>query len=159
MPTTELSQPSLTGRIDQADGTWFLSQSSGETPEGSLWFHPFPALRVRQYHIERNQRLRRLGFREYATYLNSPLWAWIRRRVMLRDSRTCRVCGGTAHVTHHITYTTPTLCGNDISRLIALCAHCHKAVELDEAGKQRSPRAARRCLKILFREHLAQNPI
>lgn len=85
----------------------------------------------------RNSLLQKLGFQSYAEYLASDLWMKIRRAVLDRDDRRCRLCGEPTTIVHHIDYSRKTLCGRTLDGLAALCDLCHTKVEFDSDGNKR----------------------
>lgn len=72
-----------------------------------------------------------LGMANYAEYLASPLWESIRKRVLDRENRICRLCGEEASQVHHRSYSKATMLGDRIDRLVALCRECHRWIEFD----------------------------
>lgn len=79
----------------------------------------------------RNDNLRALGFKSYASYLRSPLWQSIRQRVIARDGGCCACCLKLARKpqVHHRAYDSATLRGDDINSLTLSCARCHRRAE------------------------------
>src|SRR4051812_29579299 len=82
------------------------------------------ALRV---YRQRLRALRALGFPDYQTYLESPLWRQIRARVLQAAGRRCCACPaeGCAQV-HHESYSLAVLAGEDDSKLHVVCDACHE---------------------------------
>lgn len=78
---------------------------------------------------DRDENLRRLGFRDYVHYLRSLVWAVIRQKVLERDRYECARCGKTATQVHHRAYDTKTLTGECLHALSSLCRKCHRYVE------------------------------
>jgi len=76
------------------------------------------------------------GYSSYPEYLNSGLWASIRRRVLKRDKWACRVCGKQAWQVHHRNYDRRTMAGKSLKKLISLCGDCHKKVEFSGSNKR-----------------------
>ena len=83
---------------------------------------------------------------DYADYLKSPLWQKIKRRVLKRDGKTCRRCGGKATRVHHRSYTDKVLAGNDDEQLASICEGCHNFIHFDDNGYKRSPEETDRFL-------------
>lgn len=88
-------------------------------------------------YTQRNRLLREMGFESYKHYLQSPLWAAIRSRVLTRDDRRCRACDARASQVHHNKYTEGTLTGRDLHHLFSLCADCHNAIEQNHGRVKR----------------------
>lgn len=83
------------------------------------------SLAIRLNYCRRYARDRRAAWLEwYQSYLASPAWARMRRRVLSRDQGMCQWCHAPATEIHHFTYErvgyeTP-------EDLIALCRECHQ---------------------------------
>lgn len=75
---------------------------------------------------------------DYADYLKSPLWRKIKRRVLKRDRKACRRCGGKATRVHHRSYADVVLAGNDDEQLTSICEGCHNFIHFDDNGYKRS---------------------
>jgi hypothetical protein len=65
----------------------------------------------------------------YPTYLESPLWHTIRKRVLDEAEHECACCFSRATEVHHRDYRPRVLSGDDISPLVALCAKCHRRID------------------------------
>jgi len=87
---------------------------------------------------DRNRNLIRLGFANYAEYLESGLWASVRNAAFDRHGRRCVLCGKDATQVHHTGYGVDTLIGNNLESLVPLCAGCHWKVEHDGKGNKRT---------------------
>jgi hypothetical protein len=87
-------------------------------------------------YADRDAELGRMGFESYKAYRSSDLWKGIRKRVLLRDGRKCRCCGGPAIVVHHDSYGPLTLRGETLASLYSLCDPCHEAIEFDGERKR-----------------------
>lgn len=96
---------------------------------------------------DRETILVRLGYGDYESYLLSPLWRKIRRRILKRGGFICVRCGDRATHVHHLAYTQAVLKGDDDSELVSGCAPCHKKVEFDESGGRRPEHDRRRVLE------------
>jgi 5-methylcytosine-specific restriction endonuclease McrA len=72
-------------------------------------------------------------------YLRSKEWAKIRRRVLERDGKLCRRCGGKASQVHHRSYAEEVMQGKDDEQLASICEGCHHVITLDEVGVDRNP--------------------
>lgn len=90
----------------------------------------------------RNRIITRMGYADYAAYLDSPLWATIRQRVFVRDGRCCAGCGGRATQVHHRDYDANTMAGDTITGLLSVCHDCHEEAEMTPAGEKQSPSEA-----------------
>jgi hypothetical protein len=90
---------------------------------------------------KRNECLKRLGFKDYASYLKSDLWKGIRQRVLKKKGKRCCVCKKPAFIVHHRAYFIDVLRGSNISFLEPICATCHNAIEYEPNGAKRSLRA------------------
>ena len=101
----------------------------------------------------RNSLLRKMGYPSYADYLSSKLWEDIRHRVF-SSGRQCRLClakMGEMHL-HHICYKKTVMTGDDLSKLIPLCAICHHRIEFTKKGVKRSLTQANYELQRLSRD-------
>ena len=103
-----------------------------------------------QLYEDRNTLLRSIGYTDYAHYLGSELWKGL-RAVVLAASPHCP-CGRPATQVHHQDYAHATLTGEDLSTLLAVCARCHKKIELTRKGKKRSPAEVQERCDNLIRE-------
>lgn len=64
--------------------------------------------------------------REYKQYINSPAWRIRRDKILTRDGRRCRICGGWAQQVHHSRYIH---LGHELdNELISVCKSCHIVV-------------------------------
>jgi len=90
-------------------------------------------------------------------YLRSKEWAKIRRRVLKRDGKLCRRCGGKASQVHHRSYAEEVMQGKDDEQLASICEGCHHVITFDEVGVDRNP-AETDCL-LLQRYDGADFPI
>ncbi len=78
----------------------------------------------------RDDNLRAMGFPSYADYLQSPLWASIRARVVADAGGVCSGCGADKGVqVHHRAYDPATLKGEQLHAMSALCFRCHSRME------------------------------
>lgn len=80
-----------------------------------------------------------LGFNNYTSYLESPLWDIIRRSVLHRDKCNCRAKGcpnGGVKQAHHISYSRAAMIGVNPSVLLTLCKEHHCQCEFDQAGNR-----------------------
>jgi hypothetical protein len=93
-----------------------------------------------------NGGLDRVQTADYAEYLKSPLWRKIKRRVLKRDGKACRRCGGKATRVHHRSYTDEVLAGNDDEQLASICEGCHNFIHFDDNGYKRNPEETDRFL-------------
>lgn len=76
-------------------------------------------------------RIKALGFKSYAVYLQSNHWLALRASVLKERGCFCEACGsgGIVHV-HHKTYAN---LGNEVhADLVVLCARCHDRVHQSE---------------------------
>lgn len=83
-------------------------------------------------------RLKTLDTKAGATpRIYGDTWMAIRRRILLRDSYTCKCCG-LVNITNQVDHIRPLEAGglNDDGNLQTLCVDCHKAKTATEA-KQR----------------------
>lgn len=100
---------------------------------------------------QRKEALSDLGFKSYAAYLRSPLWASIKSRV-LADNPYCIRCGSIATQVHHAVYSVMSLSGEKTDRLYSICGDCHEKAEKDQLGKKTTVGRANRFLGIIDRE-------
>lgn len=77
----------------------------------------------------RNENLKKLGFKNYQSYLRSELWKSIRSRVLQNAKFRCIRCRKKATQVHHRAYDMATLRGDELSALTAVCDRCHKKAE------------------------------
>lgn len=84
---------------------------------------------------QRESVLKSMGFATYADYLQSPLWAKVRRRLFKRCS-TCP-CGKPATEAHHMSYKRRYLEGRGKIHkfIVPVCRACHQRIEFDAGGK------------------------
>lgn len=82
----------------------------------------------------RNGRLKELGYRTYAEYLESDDWRRIRDGVLSRFP-VCCACDNPSSQVHHLNYSYPVLLGYKPDYLFAICRGCHEAIEFD--GKEK----------------------
>lgn len=73
-------------------------------------------------------------------YLPSKLWTkTIKPRILKRDNRICRSCGGPGDVVHHRSYDRDVLEGSNDEMLVTVCKWCHNIIHYEEDGTKRSP--------------------
>lgn len=96
-----------------------------------------PQPEVRTYG-DRNELLKTMGYDSYKAYLNSPLWADIRKRAYYVHGSLCRLCDAPATVIHHIGYGKSVLEGRTLHQLAPLCVGCHAKVEFRKGQRKRS---------------------
>jgi hypothetical protein len=96
-------------------------------------------------YADRSRVVKYLGFKDYAAYLKSPLWAGIRSRVLAADPRCCS-CGGKATEVHHADYNLRTMRGEMMSSLMPVCGRCHERAEYHKRGHKLPPEQATRFL-------------
>lgn len=104
----------------------------------SSWGEALGALMGKHTYQARNILLREMGYSNYAEYLESDLWAGIKRRAFEELGRLCLICNGGAEVLHHISYGKEVMQGKTLAPLAPLCHGCHHEVEFDAAGKKRT---------------------
>jgi hypothetical protein len=85
----------------------------------------------------RDNKLKRLGFKSYSEYLKSDLWKSIRNQVLKQEKYKCCICGNKANQVHHRTYCITGLAGTNLQSLRAICSSCHHLAEFDENGQKR----------------------
>jgi 5-methylcytosine-specific restriction endonuclease McrA len=103
----------------------------------------------RHYH-QRNEIVRRMGFRNYAAYLESDLWKKKRQLVLVRDGHQCRICKKPATTAHHTRYSAHEMKGTGIKRIIAVCSGCHRRLEFNGTQKNGLSEANRKWSHALF---------
>lgn len=118
---------------------------------------------------QRNELIRvELGFNSYREYLESPLWAGIRRRAIVRygtfgngdrGQRRCWTClvilradypadtTITAQV-HHIVFTRDNLKGKTVNNLRLVCDLCRGAAEFDGSRKLTAEESRQRTIEL-----------
>lgn len=97
---------------------------------------------------KRNDTCKKIGFKSYAAYLDSPLWKSIRKRVFSFKGGDCVSCGGKANQIHHSEYTYENLSGKTFDGLYPVCGDCHHSAEFSNDGDKRSIDEANNLLKI-----------
>ena len=83
---------------------------------------------------QRNFVLKAYGYKNYAAYLQSELWASIRAKV-LKDAMCACGCGQPANQVHHKAYTEANLLGKTLRGLVAINHDCHYGIEFSEERK------------------------
>ncbi len=78
---------------------------------------------------DRAMNLAVIGFKTYADYLKSELWAVIRQQVLKNGERCCCLCAALATQVHHRDYSQATLLGQCLQRLAPLCGNHHRSIE------------------------------
>ena len=109
-------------------------------------------------YARRNRFLREMGFQNYAAYLDSPLWASIRFRILLnkKHRKLCLYCGHTAVCVHHRKYTRANLRGLSLAHLVPVCSACHEAAERSPDGEKKGLRSANATLDSIRSKHAAK---
>lgn len=102
-------------------------------------------------YTDRDALLKTIGYADYKAYRASDLWKGIRRRVLERDGRKCRLCQEWTGIVHHDLYDKPTMLGDTLEHLYSLCDDCHRKIEFDGQEK-RTFRDVRQELKRKLRE-------
>ncbi len=105
---------------------------------------------------ERDKNLRRLGYRDYATYLRSDKWADIRERAFKRWGEDC-LCTYPATAVHHAQYDLETLAGGDLSHLYPICSSCHEQCEFSNSGNKKPPSQATLALFRIAKKRRERN--
>lgn len=81
-------------------------------------------------YADRDESLKRLGFKSYREYIGSDFWKSIRSRVLKRSNGACERCGSRKVIqVHHRAYDIATLAGTNINSLSAVCRQCHCEAE------------------------------
>lgn len=83
----------------------------------------------------RNLILESMGFNTYREYLDSELWARIRRKVYSIKGRDCFLCGSAATALHHNRYHISDLKGKTIKHIHPICRKCHERIEFKKGEK------------------------
>ena len=96
----------------------------------------------------RGEWLKSRGFKNYAEYLRSDLWASIRERVFSLKGRSCVGCRKFATVVHHRRYDGMTMSGGDLRGLVPMCMGCHKKIEFSGKRKNSLSKANNRLKKL-----------
>jgi len=92
----------------------------------------------------------------YGTYLDSPEWGAIKRRILGAAQHRCRACDRKARDVHHRDYRPRVLAGDDDNALIALCRPCHDRIE--KMKREGSWNEAEKLLATLVLENEIRNP-
>jgi 5-methylcytosine-specific restriction endonuclease McrA len=93
---------------------------------------------------------------DYTSYLDSPLWRRIRRRVLREADGECAGCDRKATEVHHRDYRPRVLAGEDSAALVALCASCHTLVHSDGNRRREIWQECERVLAGLVEKKTAQ---
>lgn len=101
-------------------------------------------------YADRDRLLQGMGFVDYPAYLDSKLYARIRKEVFRRDRGLCRGCRARATGVHHDAYDLATLTGESLQRLYLLCDACHHSIEFDDAGEKLTFKKVRKKLATLL---------
>src|SRR5688572_17567809 len=81
-------------------------------------------------YADRDENLKRLGFKSYKEYLRSEFWQGIRARALHRAGNKCERCeSGKCIQVHHRAYDLATLAGTSIDSLSVVCRSCHCEAE------------------------------
>jgi hypothetical protein len=81
-------------------------------------------------YADRNETLKRLGFKSYPDYVKSEFWRQIRARALKRAKHRCERCRSMRRLqVHHRAYDLATLAGTNIDSLTVLCRKCHYLAE------------------------------
>ncbi|HAC61303.1 MAG TPA: HNH endonuclease [Lachnospiraceae bacterium] len=75
-----------------------------------------------------------------AAFYRSSAWKAARKKALIRDGFTCRICGARATAVDHIRELTPENINNrmislDLSNLQSLCHDCHTIKTMEDKGK------------------------
>jgi hypothetical protein len=97
---------------------------------------------------QRDDLLRRLFGQTYQEYLASLLWDKIRTEIMRRAAGRCHLCHNVATQVHHSKYTRENLLGTNLKGLNAICATCHRGIEIKDDGTKRTPEEVAAVLAI-----------
>jgi hypothetical protein len=101
-------------------------------------------------YADRDRLLQAMGFVDYPAYLDSKLYARIRKAVFRRDRGLCRGCRARADGVHHDAYDVATLKGESLKRLYLLCDGCHERIEFDDDGGKLTFKGVRAKLATLL---------
>lgn len=106
---------------------------------------------------QRNLVLKINGFKNYSSYLQSSLWASIRKQVL--ENAVC-VCGcrKQANQVHHKTYTEANLMGINLQGLVPINQNCHYSIEFSEKRKTSLGKANRELKQLQFKSVAALDP-
>lgn len=83
------------------------------------------AEKTREVFKQRDLDIAGLGFKDYAGYLKSGLWAAIRRKCFDAFGPDCHFCGAAGVQIHHDHYEVRVLCGRNFKALYVTCRCCH----------------------------------
>lgn len=88
------------------------------------------------HYAARDALLMVMGFRDYAEYQESKVWAKIRTGVLKNARNRCCVCGDWAVQVHHELYTWKNLSGSDYEHMVAICKKHHTLIEFDDEERK-----------------------
>ena len=72
-------------------------------------------------------------------YRKTQLWKKvIKPRILKRDNRICRSCGGSGNIVHHRSDDRDVLEGHNDEMLVTVCEPCHDIIHFEEDGTKRS---------------------
>ncbi|MDF2461775.1 MAG: hypothetical protein K0Q43_10 [Ramlibacter sp.] len=74
---------------------------------------------------------------DYSAYLQTKLWKKISRRVLKRDNKVCRRCGGRGLRVHHRSYDADVMRGERDEALATVCDTCHHVIHFLDDGSKR----------------------
>ena len=99
--------------------------------------------------------LKQAGFDSYDGpngYLDSRLWANIKKRVIKQKGNTCIACKKGASQVHHREYNLEILKGENLIPLVPICRRCHPLIHLDGKGNKRTLAEANKELDKLSKD-------
>lgn len=94
-----------------------------------------PNVVARRRRLQRQRRLRELGYKDYDAYLRSPHWRQVKARYRCSDQPQDCICGETERLqVHHLTY--ERVGDERLKDLTLLCLPCHAMIhELERRGQ------------------------
>lgn len=112
---------------------------------------------VGQY-VRRQERLEALGFKNYAEFLRSDLWAETKRKARASGMKHCLICGSAIGLNYHHNkyeiHREPRL-----DHLLPLCSWCHGEVHKVAHSEKYKYRAMRTAVRRVRRDVQGNTPL
>lgn len=91
-----------------------------------------------QGYSRRKKALKKLGFKTYQEYLDSPFYKQVRTAAFGIKGTDCILCSKPANVIHHNRYKRADLVGETFDHLHPICNACHYLIEFDDNDRKRN---------------------
>jgi hypothetical protein len=91
------------------------------------WRHPNKKKKQKKHKTDFQLELNILKTKDYAAFLKSRYWRFVRTKILIRDGYKCTVCESNKELQiHHTTYKNHFKEHKHLSDLLTLCGDCHK---------------------------------